>query len=65
MDRIVCWSDLFVGQLRSLVKLRNDKNSSQKIRNHEWTSSHVTTLRISRHMAKSDMYFRSLMILWC
>ncbi|KRY64574.1 hypothetical protein T4A_11764 [Trichinella pseudospiralis] len=33
----------------------NDKNSSQKIRNHEWTWSHVATLRISRHMAKSDM----------
>ncbi|KRY96846.1 hypothetical protein T4C_12763 [Trichinella pseudospiralis] len=25
MDRIVCWSDLFVGQLRSLVKLRRNK----------------------------------------
>ncbi|KRZ00442.1 hypothetical protein T11_2785 [Trichinella zimbabwensis] len=31
---------------------KNDVNWSEKIRNHEWTSSHVARLRISRDIAE-------------
>ncbi|KRY98505.1 hypothetical protein T11_15570, partial [Trichinella zimbabwensis] len=37
--------------LKILLFFRNDVNWSDKIRNHEWTWSHVARLRISRDIA--------------